>query len=196
MHKAVIFDLGRVLINFDFKRGYRALEGPLPVPPRPRFPGAWRRTGLVERFETGLIEPRDFVAQMCSRARSQDRLRPLLPRLDLDLHRDADSRERCSPAWRRATICCCFPIPTPSTSRGCAPVIHSSCAISTSLILSYEVKAMKPEPEIYQAAIARAGCRRRRVLLYRRYRPAFVTAARSLGIDGVSSNRRRSCKGK
>ena len=27
MYKAVIFDLGKVLVHFDFKRGYRALEG-------------------------------------------------------------------------------------------------------------------------------------------------------------------------
>src|SRR5437660_5724252 len=27
MHKAIIFDLGKVLVHFDFKRGYQALEG-------------------------------------------------------------------------------------------------------------------------------------------------------------------------
>src|ERR1700730_8508434 len=60
MHRAIIFDLGKVLIHFDFKRGYRALEGlcSYPAAEIPRLVG---RTDLVERFETGLVEPRAFV---------------------------------------------------------------------------------------------------------------------------------------
>jgi len=30
MHKAIIFDLGKVLVHFDFKRSYRALESRCP----------------------------------------------------------------------------------------------------------------------------------------------------------------------
>ena len=32
MIKAIIFDLGKVLIHFDFKRGYKALEELCPYP--------------------------------------------------------------------------------------------------------------------------------------------------------------------
>src|SRR5581483_6600174 len=63
MHKAIIFDLGKVLIPFDFTLGYRALEQhcPYPIPEiRRRIAG----TGLVERFEKGLMEPRAFVADL------------------------------------------------------------------------------------------------------------------------------------
>ena len=63
MHKAVIFDLGRVLVNFDFKRGYRALEGLCPYAAA-EIPKRLSGCGLVEEFETGLIEPRDFVEQL------------------------------------------------------------------------------------------------------------------------------------
>src|ERR1035441_5213700 len=63
MHKAVIFDLGRVLIDFDFGRGYRALEGVSPYDAR-EIPRRLAASGLVQRFETGLVEPRDFVAQL------------------------------------------------------------------------------------------------------------------------------------
>jgi FMN phosphatase YigB (HAD superfamily) len=52
------------------------------------------------------------------------------------------------------------------------------------LVLSYEVKAMKPLPEIFQAAIARAGCRPEECF-YTDDIAAFVAAARSLGIDAV-----------
>ena len=61
MHKAIIFDLGRVLIHFDFRRGYRALEGLCPYTAE-QIPQRLAGTGLVERFETGLMEPKDFVA--------------------------------------------------------------------------------------------------------------------------------------
>src|SRR5579862_5276464 len=63
MYKSLIFDLGKVLIDFDFQRGYRALEGLCPYPCseiRLRI-GA---SGLVDQFETGRIEPRDFVARL------------------------------------------------------------------------------------------------------------------------------------
>src|SRR4029077_17757037 len=63
MHKAIIFDLGRVLIHFDFRRGYRALEGLCPYTAE-QIPQRLAGTGLVERFETGLMEPKDFVAEM------------------------------------------------------------------------------------------------------------------------------------
>src|SRR5260370_32516310 len=63
MHKAIFFDLGKVLIHFDFRRGYRALEGLCPYKAE-EIPRRLAGTGLVERFETGLVEPRDFVDQM------------------------------------------------------------------------------------------------------------------------------------
>jgi FMN phosphatase YigB (HAD superfamily) len=52
----VILDLGRVLLDFDFQRGYRRSKGVARMTRR-RFAGASRPADLVERFETGLIEP-------------------------------------------------------------------------------------------------------------------------------------------
>jgi putative hydrolase of the HAD superfamily len=52
------------------------------------------------------------------------------------------------------------------------------------LVLSYEVKAMKPQPEIFQAAIAKAGCRPEECF-YTDDIAAFVAAERNLGIDAV-----------
>lgn len=59
--KAVIFDLGRVIIPFNFDLGYRELHrltGLDTADIRQRI-GA---TGLVNQFEMGLIEPAPFVA--------------------------------------------------------------------------------------------------------------------------------------
>jgi putative hydrolase of the HAD superfamily len=52
------------------------------------------------------------------------------------------------------------------------------------LVLSYEVKAMKPQPEIYREALARAGCCPAECF-YTDDIAAYVDAARGMGIDSV-----------
>ena len=61
--KAIIFDLGRVIVPFDFRRGYARMEALCGIPAA-EIPGRIAPTGLVRRFESGQIEPRDFVAQL------------------------------------------------------------------------------------------------------------------------------------
>jgi putative hydrolase of the HAD superfamily len=181
MHQAVIFDLGKVLIDFDFERGYRALEGLCPH----RAPEIRRRlagSGLVERFETGLIEPRDFVTQLST---------------VLDLRMEYDHFRR---VWS-----CIFTEPLIPESmlvnlaaRYRLVLLSNTNAIHFEmlrerldflrhfhhLVLSYKVKAMKPRPEIYRAAIAAAGCRPEECF-YTDDIARYVEAARRLGIDAV-----------
>ncbi|MBX9603610.1 MAG: HAD family phosphatase [Bryobacteraceae bacterium] len=62
--RGIIFDLGGVLVPLDFSRGYRAIAGRCAYPAAeiPRRIGA---TDLVRRFETGQMESREFVEQLC-----------------------------------------------------------------------------------------------------------------------------------
>ena len=182
MHKAIIFDLGKVLIHFDFKRGYRALEGLCPYSAA-EIPRRIGRTDLVERFETGLVEPRDFVEQF-SRI--------------LDLHLDYD---RFCEIWS-----CIFTealIPE-SLLEGLAARYRLLLLSNTNalhfamlrkdynyllrhfhdLILSYEVRAMKPQPEIYREALERAECLPGECF-YTDDIADYVEAARQVGIDAV-----------
>jgi HAD superfamily hydrolase (TIGR01509 family) len=53
------------------------------------------------------------------------------------------------------------------------------------LVLSYEIHAMKPRPEIYQAAVERAGCRPEECF-YTDDIVAYVEAAKGMGIDAVA----------
>jgi FMN phosphatase YigB (HAD superfamily) len=181
MYKAIIFDLGKVLVHFDFKLGYRELESlcPYPVAEIRKRLGA---TGLVPRFETGLIEPRDFVEQ--------------LTRV-LDLQVDYD---RFCEIW---SIIFGQTLVPESLLEGLAAryrllllsntnIIHFEMIRRTyplirhfhDLILSYEVKAMKPSPEIYRAAVARSGCRPEECFFTDDI-PEYVEAARQMGIDAV-----------
>ena len=181
MHKAVIFDLGRVLVNFDFKRGYRALEGLCPYTAA-EIPKRLSTCGLVEQFETGLIEPRDFVKQMSA---------------VLDLNIDYDRfcqvwtsifTETLVPEAMLEGLAAHYRLLLLSNTNA----IHFERLLETHrmlrhfhhLVLSYEVKAMKPQPQIFQAAIALAACRPEECF-YTDDIAENVTAARSLGIDAV-----------
>jgi len=61
MIKTIIFDLGRVIIPFDFDLGYAELSR-LSRMDTALIRERIRATGLVPQFETGLIEPEPFVA--------------------------------------------------------------------------------------------------------------------------------------
>lgn len=181
MYKAVIFDLGRVLVNFDFKRGYRALEGLCPYAAA-EIPLRLSTGNLVEQFESGLIEPHDFVAQFSEV-------------LDLKIE-----YEQFCAIWSSIFT---EPLVPEEMLVGLAKryrllLLSNTNAIHFEmlreaypmlrhfhdLILSYEVKAMKPRPEIFQAAIAKAGCRPEECF-YTDDIAAFIAAARTLGIDAV-----------
>ena len=157
MIKTVIFDLGKVLIPFDFARGYRAMEKFCDYPAA-EIPKRIAATDLVHRFETGLVEPRDFVQQL-SRM------------LDLRVTYD----QFCE-IW--SSIFLPDPLVPESLLAGIGEhyrllVLSNTNAIHFAmvrqsypllrhfddLVLSYEVKAMKPSPAIYREAIARAHCR-------------------------------------
>jgi glucose-1-phosphatase len=157
MIKTVIFDLGKTLIPFDFERGYRSLEKicGYPAADIPRRIGM---TDLVMRFETGLVEPEDFVRQLSANLEvSLEYTRfceiwssifihdPLIPESTL---------ESLGGRYRLLLLSNTNAIHFPMLLESFPPLRHFH-----GYVLSYEVKAMKPAPEIYRAAIDLAGCR-------------------------------------
>jgi len=183
MYKALIFDLGKVLVNFDFKRAYQVLGKLSPFEPseiRKRIADS----GLAERLETGLIEPADFVEQMCA---------------ILELRHDYDSA-----GFSRDFSCIFSEVLVPeSMIQGLAaryrlvllsntnaihfPVLCENYSLLRHFehrVLSYEVKAMKPSPKIYQAAVERAGCAPGECF-YTDDIAEYVEGARRMGIDAV-----------
>ncbi len=180
--KTVIFDLGKVLIPFDFSRGYRAMEK-LCSYPAAEIPKRIGTTDLVHRFESGLVEPRDFVEQLsamldlrvnyeqfCDIWSSIFLPDPLIPESML-----AGLRERYRLLLLSNTNAIHFEM-----VRQSYPMLRHF----DHFVLSYEVKAMKPAPAIYQQAIAHARCRPEECF-YTDDIPAYVEGARKLGIDAV-----------
>jgi len=180
--KTVIFDLGKVLIPFDFSRGYRAME-PFCGYPAAEIPKRIAATDLVHRFETGLVEPRDFVAQLsrmlelratyeqfCEMWSSIFLPDTLVPESLL-----AGIGER----YRLLVLSNTNALHFAMVRRNYPILRHFD-----DLVLSYEVKAMKPSPAIYREAIARAGCRPEECFFTDDI-PAYVEGARHEGIDAV-----------
>ena len=182
MIKTVIFDLGRVLIPFDFARGYQAMEGlcRLPVAEiRQRIAA----TDLVQRFETGLVEAPDFVAELsaliglnadyptfCRIWSSIFLSEPLIPdEMLAAIHRN----------YRLVLLSNTNSIHF-EMIRATYPLIRHFDA----LVLSHEVKAMKPDPRIYQAAIAAARCEPGECFFTDDI-AAYVEGAIRAGIDAV-----------
>src|SRR5579863_2176403 len=182
MIKTVIFDLGKVIIPFDFMRGYQGLEkycGQPPAEIRRRI-GA---TDIVRRFETGLVEPEDFVKQLS---------------VILDLH---ISYDRFCEIW--SSIFLPDTLVPESLLAGLRKRFRMVLLSNTNAIhfrmlaesypilrhfddrvLSFEVRAMKPSPVIYREAIARAQCRPEECFFTDDV-PDYVAGAKREGIDAV-----------
>ncbi len=179
MYKAILFDLGRVLIHFDFRRGYQRME-PFCRYSAAEIPKRLAATSLPEDFETGRIEPHDFAARMAQAlgfSMQYDEFcaiwnciftEPLLPDSLLE---DLASRYRL--VLMSNTNAIHFPM-----VEATYPILRHFHARA----LSYEVKAMKPNRAIYERAVALAGCAPGECF-YTDDIAEYVSAARELGID-------------
>jgi putative hydrolase of the HAD superfamily len=180
-YKAILFDLGKVLVHFDFKRAYQRLEGICPHAAT-EIPRVLATTGIAQRFETGLMEPAEFVAEIT---------RTLNVEVGYPEFCDIFScifTETLVPESLVETLAARYRLVLLSNTNA----IHFDWIRSRypilrhfhHLVLSYEVKAMKPRPEIYEAAVAAAGCRPEECF-YTDDIAEFVEGARRVGIDAV-----------
>ncbi len=182
MIRTIIFDLGKVIIPFDFQRGY-ARMAPLAACDAASIPERLREYDLVQRFESGQIEPEAFVEEI-SRVLgcqfSYDEFcdiwsciflpEPLLPDSLLEaLHK------RYRLVLLSNTNAIHFPM-----VRETYPILRHFDAF----ILSHEVRALKPSPKIYEAAVAAAQCRPEECFFTDDI-AAYVEGARQYGIDAV-----------
>lgn len=182
MHKAILFDLGKVLINFDFKPGYRELASLCPYTAA-EIPRRLAASGLLERFETGLVEPRDFVAEV-SRILSlnleYDRSCGIFCGIFTDILIPEEMLEALAARYRLVLVSNTNALHFELLRRDYGNMLRHF----HHLVLSYEVRAMKPRPEIFRTAVERAGCRPEECFFADDI-AANVEGARSLGIDAV-----------
>lgn len=182
MIRAVIFDLGGVIVPLDFPRAYAAIEALCPYPAA-EIPKRIRSSGLVERYETGQLGSRSFVEQLSAL---------------LDLHIPYEQfcelwstlflPEPLIPEAMLAELKQRYPLILLSNTNE----IHFEHIRSRfpllghfhHLVLSYQVGAAKPSRRIYEEAVARAGCLPQECFFTDDV-PAYVEGAKQAGMDAV-----------
>jgi len=182
LFKAVIFDLGKVIVPFDIQRGYAALQPHCGLPLE-ELPKRISATDLVHRFEAGKVSPEEFVRQFsallgldipydrfCELWSSIFLPEPLVPEALLE-----GLRQRYRLLLLSNTNAIHF-----AMIRENYPILKQF----QDYVLSYEVGAMKPDPRIYQVAIERAGCRPEECFFTDDIEP-YVEGARRAGMDAV-----------
>jgi putative hydrolase of the HAD superfamily len=182
MIKTIIFDLGKVIIPFDFQRGYDRMA-PLCAYPAAEIPERLRTCDLVTRFESGQVEPEQFVRELSA---------------ILELKTEyADFCEIWSSIFLPETL-----IPEDMLlrlrERYRLLLLSNTNAIHWDMItqnypllrhfdhhvLSFRVGALKPSLKIYEEALKHAQCRPEECFFTDDI-PAYVEGARQLGIDAV-----------
>jgi glucose-1-phosphatase len=180
--RALIFDLGKVLIPFDFQRGYDRLQ-PLCGYPVAEVRRRVGDTGLVPKLEAGQVGSREFVsklgealgvsfdyAQFCEIWSSIFLPEALVPEsLIIGLKKRyplvllSNTNEMHFEMLERT-----YPILGHFENR----------------VLSHQVGALKPAPVIYQRAVELAGCRPEECFFTDDI-AEYVEGARKAGIDAV-----------
>ena len=182
MIKAIIFDLGRVIVPFDFQRGYVRMEALCGIPAS-GIPGRIGATGLVQRFESGQIGPHDFVAQISAHLNLNASYEDFCEIWSAIFLPETLVPEELLRALRRN-----YRLVLLSNTN----VIHFEMIRENypllrhfdSFVLSYEVGAMKPSPVIYRKAIAEAQCQAHECFFTDDI-AEYVEGAREQGIDAV-----------
>jgi putative hydrolase of the HAD superfamily len=180
--KTVIFDLGRVIVPFDFKRGYARLS-PLCGIPVAEIPARIAATKLVERFESGGVAPRDFVRQISGHLGFETTYENFC-----EIWSSIFLPETLIPEEMIAGIASNYRMLLLSNTNALHfEMLRANYPLLRHFhhyVLSHEVGAMKPAPLIYQKAIEAARCLPEECF-FADDMPAFVEGARGQGIDAV-----------
>lgn len=182
MIRAIVFDLGKVIIPFDFRRGYDRMA-PLCAYSAADLPARIGSCDLVARFESGQIAPEPFVEQLSE-------LIGMKP--DHAAFRDIWSSiffpetlipdEFLEALHRRYRL-----VLLSNTNAIHFPMVREHYPLLRhfdAYVLSYEVGALKPAPAMYREAIRQAGCAPAECFFTDDI-AAYVEAAKKEGIDAV-----------
>ena len=178
--EALLFDIGKVLIDFNFETGVQALHASCSIS-RDRFEEVlWDET-WIRRYERGEISTRDFHEYLCNTADLK---------MDLPDFRDTwssvflpdliVSEELLAALKRRYPL-----ILVSNTNEAHFEFIQSRYRVVQYFdrrILSYEVGSLKPDREIFEHAIAAANCTAE-ALFFTDDRAENILAAEQLGMQ-------------
>lgn len=181
--KTIFFDLGGVIVPFDFKRAYPQMA-PLLSYPVAEVATRLRATDLVTRFESGIVGPERFVEEVCAVLE----MKRIAYEDFCDLWTSVFLADTLIPESLLASLGNRYRLILLSNTN---PIHFNMIRANYPLlrhfddyVLSYEVGALKPAAKIYEEAIARAGCSAEECFFIDDIL-MNVEAARQHGIDAV-----------
>jgi glucose-1-phosphatase len=159
--RSIIFDLGRVLIPFDWQRGYRAFAELSPYPAeevRQRI----KETGLFDGFERGHAEPAEVARRISEALRinvTLDQFREIWSSIFLPEVLVPDQMLESLHARYRMLLLSNTDAIHFDWVRARYPIFRHF----DDFVVSFQVGCRKPEPRIYREAILKAGCEPREI---------------------------------
>jgi glucose-1-phosphatase len=180
--RTLIFDLGQVVIPFDWKRGYRALAEFSPYPPE-EIRRRIEETGLFTTFELGLVDPGDLAQRLSAELEMQvpfEKFRELWSSIFLP--------ETILPGQMLARLHANYRLlllsNTDAIHFGWITEKYPIMRHFDHCVLSFDLGLRKPEPGIYQEAIRQAQCAPAEIFFTDDI-AENAAAARLAGIDAV-----------
>jgi HAD superfamily hydrolase (TIGR01509 family) len=177
--EALLFDLGKVLIDFNFETGVQALHACCSIS-RHRFEEVLWDENWIRRYERGEISTRQFHEYLCKTADLKMALPDFCETWSSVFLPDLIVSEELIAALKRKYRL----ILVSNTNEGHFEFIRSRYRIVDyfdRLVLSYEVGSLKPDRRIFEHAIAAANYPAR-ALFFTDDREENIHAARELGI--------------
>jgi putative hydrolase of the HAD superfamily len=180
--KTLLFDLGKVLVPFDFARAYAAMSGLTGLPPQ-EIRGRLAASNLFRLYETGLMESADFAEEVmrliglqCDFAVFSEIWTSIfLPETLIPASAMCKLRER----FRLIVVS--------NTNELHFEMLKKTYPIFRhfdGFILSYQIRAMKPDPAFYRAALEMAQCSPEECVFIDDL-PENVAGAELAGFDGI-----------
>lgn len=182
MTRAILFDLGGVIVPLDFARGYQAIAGLCPLAPE-EIPKQIRASGLVARFETGEMGNEEFVEGLCQTLGlklSYDGFCDVWSSIFLPHTLVPEALIESLGQHHRLVL-------LSNTNAIHFDWIRERYSLLNhfhEFVLSYRVGAAKPSAKIYREAVERAGCPPEECFFTDDVE-AYVEGARAVGIDAT-----------
>ena len=176
----IIFDLGRVLVDFDFRKVIRSLKRYTKLSEK-QIHQYFKQTPLWDAFERGTVEPKDFFLRLSNELHlnklSFKEFTPLWNSIFSEKHDSVSVLQRLRGRYRIALL-------------SNVNIMHWEHLLETHdfiewfdhPIASWEVGQRKPDLDIYRTTLHRAGVAPQHAVFIDDVE-THVLAARSLGIQ-------------
>lgn len=186
MIKAVVFDIGGVIIDLDYEKAVNSFREKAGFVTIGEYLDLWRQRGFFEQLEAGAMSEEEFVTLCLAQCRPGTRPEVLQECLD-DFLVGIDPRKvEIIRALSEKYPLYLLSNNNPISMRGCEKMFADAGIpmdrYFRKRFISSEMKMVKPEPPIYLAAIEAIGCRPEEILFIDDSQKN-VDGARAVGID-------------